>query len=152
MKNLALRSGAMLLAIWYCFSVIGFDVHTCKASSRSFVSVFANVSSCEDIHPDHACGKGHCCSSAHGCCDDETLSLKAESCCSDDYLSLSLTGTSNDSQRLLTYLQPESFIPSFLKNYLVSVSESVDHDKYSNHKSRLIVPGDFQSLLRIWRI
>lgn len=151
MKNLALRLGAMLLVIWYCFSVIGFDVHTCKASSRSFVSVFANVSSCEDIHPDHACGKGHCCSSAHGCCDDETLSLKAESCCSDDYLSLSLTGTSNDHQRLLQNIHLEAFTPSFMKEG-AALYVLENHKGYSDHKSRLIVPGDFQSLLRIWRI
>ena len=38
MKERLLRISALMLLIWYCFSVIGFNVHTCRASGDSFVT------------------------------------------------------------------------------------------------------------------
>ena len=97
MKDRILRFGALLLVLWYCFSVIGFGVHTCKASGRSFIATFVSGLSCEEIHPAHDC----CCHQyasdkyESACCsmDDHLPEYSAEDCCcSNDYHVLTITG------------------------------------------------------------
>ncbi len=92
MKNVIIKILAVLLTAWYSMSIIGFDVHTCSGSGRSFVVTFVEGLTCEDIHPEHTCGKTSCCSGNHeSCCNG--MSIKAHSCCSSDYQVLTLTGT-----------------------------------------------------------
>ena len=100
---------ALLLVIWYCMSIIGFDVHTCKGSGRTFVATFAEGMTCADIHPEHHCEKschGHsscchhestgchnsasCCNHTSDCSHGESFST--QDCCSDSYQSILLTG------------------------------------------------------------
>ena len=166
MKGRLLRFSALLLTIWYCFSVIGFGIHTCKASERSFVATFISGLTCADIHPEHKCDKGKCCSHAShdcseshchasGCCDDsmdDGISLHAPSCCSNDYLALVITGCETDNEERSGLIQSE---------FALSVIDVASDDFQSNislqknrHKPdsgpRLNV--DIQSFLNIWRI
>ncbi len=97
MKNVIIKILAVLLTVWYSMSVIGFDIHTCNASGRSFVVTFMEGLTCEDIHPEHACDQALCCTdkTASCCCGrhDTGCTIKAPSCCSNDYQVLDLTGT-----------------------------------------------------------
>lgn len=96
MIRLTTKIGAFVFLLWYCFSIIGFDIHTCRAEDQCFVTTFINGMECADVHPDH-----DCCHEHHGdcCCHHESKpvsSLDFHGCCSDDYMALSLTGVSVD--------------------------------------------------------
>lgn len=101
-NNVHIRVAASLMTLWYCISIIGFDVHTCSASGRSFIATFVEGLSCQDIHPEHDCDEGHCCGHSHcGCsgadCEDSAGTLvRPVSCCTDDYQVLTLTGAGQD--------------------------------------------------------
>lgn len=142
MKERIVRFGAMLLILWYCFSIMGFNVHTCNASGRSFVATFISGLSCEDIHPCHACDHDHC---GKGFKD---------SCCHDDHVVLTITGCSlEDNHRQHdSNIQSSPFacitaVPVLLRQVL----PSTDHI-FFKPVSWLIARGDRQSLLNIWRI
>ncbi len=156
MKGRVLRFSALLLVLWYCFSVIGFGIHTCKASDRSFVATFVGGLTCADIHPDHKCDKDHCCSHAsHDCCghsDKGRASIQTESCCSNDYHALVITGcTSDDEDR--DDIMSETVTFSAVKVVSTDFQSDIASYKY-RHKPdsgpRLNV--DIQSVLNIWRI
>lgn len=111
MKKLGTKILAALLVGWYLMGIIGFDIHTCNGSGRSFFVAFFEGMTCEDIHPEHACSPSSCCANehSHGCCghahgeaaagnhDDcqhcEGISITAASCCSNDYMALDVAGT-----------------------------------------------------------
>lgn len=94
MKGIATKVTALLLIVWYSMSIIGFDIHTCNGSGESFVVTFVEGLECEDIHPEHHCTKGSCCSHSHNGCEDTNQEcIKTRSCCSSDYQVLALTGT-----------------------------------------------------------
>ena len=101
MKGLIIKMFAALLIGWYMMSIIGFGVHTCSESGKSFVVAFYEEMTCGEIHPEHSCDEAACCADKHvchgDCCSHETghdvLSVKAKSCCSNDYQVLELTGT-----------------------------------------------------------
>lgn len=105
MKKVCTKIFAALLVVWYLVGIIGFDMHTCNGSGRSFVVAFFEGMSCEDIHPEHVCDEASCCAVEHEtcCCDhhhDSECSVSSKSCCSNDYLSLELAGTiSQDDHR-----------------------------------------------------
>ena len=50
MKNVLMKISAIALVIWYCLSIIGFDVHTCSETGDSFVHISFTSHSCHDIH------------------------------------------------------------------------------------------------------
>ena len=111
-KNVYMNVTAALLTLWYCMSIIGFDIHTCRESGRSFVATFVEGLTCQDIHPEHDCDAGHCCGvhveekcscghDHHGqegslCEDADGYVIKAPSCCTNDYQVLNLTGGGQD--------------------------------------------------------
>ena len=111
MKNVIIRILSLLVILCYSLSIIGFDVHTCKGSGRSFVVAFFEGMSCEDIHPEHECDHVSCCADHHddhsscACGHEEShgageVSVYESSCCSNDYHALQLTGTlSSDNGR-----------------------------------------------------
>ncbi len=96
-KNVIIKILAVLLTVWYSMSIIGFDVHTCSGTGRSFVVTFVKGLTCEDIHPEHTCDKASCCPNSHEsrCCSHahDGCSIKSKSCCSNDYQVLAITGT-----------------------------------------------------------
>ena len=166
MKDRVLRFSALLLVIWYCFSVIGFGIHTCKASERSFVATFISGLTCADIHPEHKCDKGHCCSHAsHECCEDhahdggccahsedDAMSLHSASCCSSDYLALVLTGGESVNEERSGPVQSE-FALSVIDVASDDFQSNIPLQKY-RHKpdSGPRLNADIQSLLGVWRI
>ena len=105
MKEIVTKIFAALLVVWYLVGIIGFDVHTCSGSGRSFVVAFFEEMTCEEIHPEHSCDPAACCADeheTHSCCchHHDGVSVSAKSCCSNDYLALEIAGTiSNDDHR-----------------------------------------------------
>ncbi len=95
MKNVIIKTLAVLLTVWYSMSVIGFDVHTCSDSGRSFIVTFLEGTACNEIHPDDSCDTSECHGNHEscGCSHAEGLYISAKSCCSNDYQALALTGT-----------------------------------------------------------
>ena len=85
--------------VWYSLGIIGFDVHTCNASERSFIATFVKGISCEDIHPGHGCGhEHHDCTCGHHH-SEETVVSYPQHCCTDDYQALAITGSTSDPSR-----------------------------------------------------
>lgn len=156
MKGLPVKITALLLMMWYSMSIIGFGVHTCSGSGESFVVTFVEGFDCEDIHPEHHCHKGSCCSHSHGCCEHENhVSIKAKSCCSSDYQVLTLTGTVSDEKNGTDDLGSVLYC-----NYICSNIFELDADMHgpqqiSHYLAEVSWPGrlhDIQSLLGVWRI
>lgn len=101
---------ALVLAI-YCTGLVGFDVHTCSRSGRSFVVSLLCGTSCEDIHP-ASCGHhshASCCSCAD--CADHGGSSYTDSCCSDSFHILELTGEDGSSSLRQTSLLSLQGVP-----------------------------------------
>ena len=65
MKEIVTKIFAALLVVWYLVGIIGFDVHTCSGSGRSFVVAFFEEMTCEEIHPEHSCDPAACCADEH---------------------------------------------------------------------------------------
>ena len=159
MKGLITKVFAALLVGWYVMSIIGFGVHTCQDSGKSFVVAFYEGATCEEIHPDHHCEPAACCGTAHhdshehGCCDGVTISSK--SCCSNDYQVLELTGIltsddnrSNDQQN--TWLCPCVDMLTCDAGYQTSWKTIIKyiHEPDSGHE----LLRDRQAVLSVWRI
>lgn len=154
MKDRILRFGALLLLIWYSLSIIGFDVHTCKASDRSFVATFLSGLACEDIHPEHDC----CDHEHHGCCchhDKNNFSaderFQKESCCTDDYLSLTITGDSSGEKFRTSVLSGPSICPVITRGGLRCLQTSGFKILFKPDPG-LIVFEDVLSFISFWRI
>ena len=94
MKNVITSFAALLLVIWYSLSVIGFDVHTCSSSGRTYIATVIGGTDCEDIHPEHHHKQCSCCrhheqeTESH---DDHKAESK-KSCCKDEWQMIELTG------------------------------------------------------------
>ena len=156
MRNMFMKISAMLLVVWYSVSIIGFAVHTCSGSGRTFVATVLTGLSCDDIHPEHHCSHSHCCSESDACCGNEDAqTVKKPACCTNDFHVLLLTGTSSeDGQRhfdedasagQIAYALPcvETF--AFL-------SEEISHKVIHIPDSGVFVPENVQSFFGIWRI
>lgn len=164
MKNAAFKIFSLLMILCYSLSIIGFDVHTCQGSGRSFVVSFLDGATCEDIHPEHECRHGACSGHQH---DDGCAGLHAEnichdaesidptSCCSDDYRSLQLTGTlSADNNRhydmACSGLAHDAGLSSVHDHGLTSFSKITKYGSSSG--SGYGIKRDVQSVFSIWRI
>lgn len=131
MKGLGIKICALLLGIWYCFSIIGFDIHTCSASGNVFISTFVDGLTCADIHPEEHCGPSchysheACCHNEHSCCGHDTdhdehaecagiSNPDSDGCCSDVYKMLVLSGCraeddSDDCELISAYYPVEMY-------------------------------------------
>lgn len=99
MKKILIKVAAVMALVWYSLGIIGFDVHTCNASGRSFIATFVEGISCEDIHPGHGCGhEHHDCTCGHHH-SEETVVSYPQHCCTDDYQALAITGSTSDPSR-----------------------------------------------------
>ena len=165
MKGIIIKVLAVVMTVWYSMSIIGFDVHTCSGSGRSFVSTFIEGLTCEEIHPEHSCSHASCCHAeheTHSCCNhhhhhhhDKELAFAASSCCSDDYQVLQLTGiVPSDDQRGNDFISFSGNyyaevcpvyvkVPSYIRTIIAYL-----HEPDSGHK----VSCDRQAALGIWRI
>lgn len=93
MKDLLTKCAAAVLVLWYSLSVIGFDVHTCSGSGRTFIATVISGTGCEDIHPEHNAPSCSCCQpesheDGRACGED----LRTKPCCTDDWQAIVLTG------------------------------------------------------------
>lgn len=158
MRNVAHKIFAVVLAVWYLMSIIGFGIHTCRGSQRSFVTTFVTGMTCEDIHPEHHCTCAHHSSEAgHDCCGHESdgQSVEASSCCTDDFKVLALTGILPASENDSSFFLQVDHVP-FHDVYMESCHHPLSDSEFHLIKrmpdSGLIQPGDVQSVLGIWRI
>lgn len=159
-RVIVMKISAVLLLIWYSMSIIGFDIHTCCGSGRSFVATFISGLSCDEIHPDHNCDHDHCesdmdCSDA--CCSHANVNctINPSSCCKDDFQVLDLTGTAaNESHRqynLLTFLYFHSELSQYVESAHIFWSGlQSSFSDYLNFKWILL--EDVLSVFSIWRI
>lgn len=152
------KYASALLVLWYSLSIIGFDVHSCRATGEVFVASLAGGVTCEDIHPEHSCkSHGGCCehhdhhqtpSEQAGCCVDK------EDCCSNDLQVLQLTGANlsengrfSDNAHDFQYifdvdLAMELSTPALQRSLL----------KYLEHSGSGVVMPDRQAFFSIWRV
>ena len=163
---------AALLVVWYCLSIIGFDVHTCMSSGEVFIATFADGVGCGDIHPEHHCCGTSCCQETHhhdhetsSCCSSEHHSEPAghrdfqavdtKSCCTNDYQMIALSGCriGNDSDEgfhfaklLLPYV---AYIPDF---NIASAKYHAWHISFFDPESGVTPPGDICATFGVWRI
>lgn len=164
-KDVLIKLAALLLTVWYSMSIIGFDVHTCSGSDRSFVAGILTGRSCEDIHPEHMCSPFACCADGHDhehvrtCCEDHSacafcdgVSIRAKSCCSNDYQVLSVAGTipsddqrNSDESGCFPVLVP--YAPNSLSSLDFNLSGSYVHEPGSG-----LCRSDRQAALSVWRI
>ena len=160
MKGVFLKYMSALLAVWYCVSIIGFDVHSCNITGNTFVSSLLSGTSCDDVHPEHDCG-GHssCCKShASSCCHSHKCNdIPSESetgdegCCSNDIEVLDSEGvqTQNDNN-----LQIGEYV---VLHYYACDQISCNYTSVNNIKSNKPDSGkwlepDTQAVLNVWRI
>lgn len=150
MRSMSMKISALALVLWYVICIIGFGVHTCGASQRSFLTSFVTGMTCEEVHSSdsHDCEGDHCCSHAH---EDE------EDCedCEDEYMNLEVTGTPQSSENdinvecqtipVLYGVPAVADICAPLLNLEILRIMSLPD-------SGLIASGDIQSVLGIWRI
>lgn len=169
MKGIMTKICAVLLAVWYCMSIIGFDVHTCNGTGRTFVATFAEGLTCADIHPEHHCAHGHCRAAGHTeCCHEDCCShtehacgheggseLNSPSCCSDSYQSILLTGfRTGDNHRHYDECHCGG-CPCVIQEYLCGLTPA-GHAASDMHfhipDPGYIVPCDVQVAFSVWRI
>ncbi len=159
---------AIMLTVWYSMSIVGFDIHTCSGSGRSFVVTFIKGLTCEDVHPEHSCNKASCCGGSHSAdlCSDchsdhsdcpfcDGMSVKAKSCCSNDYQSLDLTGipVSQDHEHF------DECVCGFCPCIGFSACGLPEHYNENNLTAYIMGPDsgvgsacERQAALRVWRI
>ena len=92
MKNVFTNVSAIVLVLWYSLSVIGFDVHTCSGSGKTFIATVISGTACEDIHPDHDRKECSCCHHKDTAHKQEDTTLSTKPCCTDDWQTIVLTG------------------------------------------------------------
>lgn len=160
MKERMLRLSSLLLVLWYCFSVVGFDIHTCKGSGKSFVSTFIGGTSCEDIHPEHKCDEAKCCAGSHksikDCCQGADTCgeyhIVPESCCSNDYLALTLTGGTSEERYRYDDTQVQIFYSVPSADNIPFIHPICNSDKLKIPDQRSVSRRDILSLNAVWRI
>lgn len=156
MKGIMMKICAVLLAVWYCMSIIGFDVHTCNGSGRTFVATFAEGLTCEDIHPEHHCTPGQCRTSHDaGCCHEGESELNSPSCCSDSYQSILLTGFRADDDHRHYDECHSGIIPCIISGHLCGLADrglAASHMSFHLPDIGDIVPCDRQVAFSVWRI
>lgn len=150
MKNVLLKYASSLLAVWYCLSIIGFDVHSCEATGDIFVNSVLTGTACGDIHPEHdCCGHGTCCGGHESsCCGGHQ---EDDDCCTNEIEVLDevvVTNADEDDHILL----PEALSCLFVENYydILVFSESIEFS-CGPDSGRVALP-DMQAVLNIWRI
>lgn len=161
MEKMSVKIVSLFVLLWYCASFIGFDVHTCSFSGRSFVSTLLSGYTCEDIHPEHSCSlHGHDCCHDHDChgheesCCNDGDSLEPSSCCQDNINILQLTGLNqNDNHRSYDGFAADVLCSASNVSYGIgSSSENNVSVRIPIPGSGLLVQGDAQAVLAVWRI
>lgn len=153
MKGLFLKYMSALLAVWYCVSIVGFDVHSCDATGNTFVSSLLSGTACEDIHPEHDCDCHSSCCKSHKCDHEIPSSAEKEDddCCSNEIEVLDSEGVQTQHEE---YLEMNDCIV-FQYNECVHCSRLHADAEYIvclQPDSGGILEPDIQAVLNIWRI
>ena len=148
MKNMSVKYMSALLAVWYCLSIIGFDVHSCNTTGSIFVNSVLSGITCGDIHPEHDCsGHGSCCKSK-SCCDH---SKAEDNCCTNEIEVL-------DCESVIVSDDDVCVLACCTLEYACSV---IEHSMLPDSRSAQVLyypdPGEYatpdhQAILSIWRI
>ena len=133
MRNMYMKFFAVLLAVWYLTSIIGFNVHICHASHH------------------HSHSESHHCECCHSESSESEVAFK---CCTDDYLVLTVTGvvSENENDHEVFHMIDCQLSDGYVAEAGRFLSE------YRIHKIRALPgsgqpkAGDLQSVLGIWRI
>lgn len=150
MKNMFLKYAAALLTVWYCMSIIGFDVHSCAKTGNTFVNSVLSGLSCEDVHPEHDCTcHGSCC---HSHKEQAPENVDNDSrCCTNNIEVLESEGVTSSQDDVLDLLCdsfPAQFIVNDYESLLLLGAEYI----FSDTGSWCVRKSDVQSVLNIWRI
>ena len=161
MKKVFLKYVAAFLTVWYCMSIIGFDVHSCTTTGNTFVNSVLTGLTCEDIHPEHDCaGHDSCCGShkSHSCscCHSHEVPAsenydKDSSCCTDSIEVLDCEGvtySNNEVIDLISACPSAHFTTVDYDSLLLAEAQYILFGPKSGH----IQDSDVQSVLNIWRI
>ena len=160
MKNIFTKLSAMLLAVWYSLSIIGFDVHTCNGSGKTYIATVVGGFSCEDIHPGHGVSEhshvpGECCCHSHESEFDGGLEITPLPCCSDDYHVIYLTGVRSDDESERTGTLNGEGQYCILNTHIENPKFNIFHSglrAFYKPRSGDPVPLDVQVAYNIWRI
>lgn len=155
MRDIIMKISALLLAVWYCISIVGFDLHVCHRTDRTYVSSFVDGGSCHDIHPEHCCSKGHCTAGSvdpHDHADGPVF--KSQSCCTDDYKVLTVACDFPDNG-IRSYVKVSESVVPFM-DLTGGISSMIQYPGMLyrpdiGHRS-IIVCADAQSAFSVWRI
>ena len=155
MKNVFLKYISALMAVWYCLSIIGFDVHSCASTGNTFIASVLAGTSCDDIHPEHDCSvhKPSCCCS-HGCHEEipSSENVKDDTCCCTNEIEvLQSEGVTVSNDDVYS-----SFCSAYAYSDVVGhydATPQVEMALNFRHPGpgNFIVP-DLQAVLSIWRI
>lgn len=155
MKSVYMKYLSVMMAVWYCLSIIGFDVHSCIKTGERFVTSAISGVECNDVHPEHSChDHDGCCAHHSESCHHEGESIEDSQCCTNDIHVLSVeTLTSSDNQRHYgewnsNHCPCGLHLMSSVSTHNRFMTVSYDH---LLPDSGLIVP-DMQVRLNIWRI
>lgn len=152
MKKILIKVAAVMALVWYSLGIIGFDVHTCNASGRSFIATFVKGTSCEDIHPDHGCGhEHHDCTCGHHH-SEETVVSYPQHCCTDDYQALAITGSTSDPSRESGDLSSLCFHCNADYIFAPAPNASVSLERVSLWLDSRFRISCSQALFSVWRI
>lgn len=175
MKKFLMNISAALLVVWYCMSIIGFDVHTCMSSGRTFIVTFAEGMACADVHPESHCCSSSCCSDSHdgahavlprcSCSSHhhedqeaghhESSTVDSQSCCSDEYQVILLSGCRMDNDSEDKFSLNRELCPCMSGipvSYLASASYHAGYIQYPEPDSGVIMPGDICVAFGVLRI
>lgn len=154
MRKVSVKIFSLFLVLWYCISIIGFDVHTCRASGHSFVSSSLVGYSCEDIHPEHSCSDhGHDCCHGHDGCSARDC-IHDGGCCENEFHMLTLTGLNQDEGHRHFDVCHCGLCPC-VENLVSDILPDLTMGgmlRISGPGSGLIVPENAQAVFGIWRI
>ena len=148
MKNMFLKYASALLTVWYCMSIIGFDVHSCNTTGNIFVNSVLSGITCGDVHPEHDCSVHASCCKSNNCCDH---SKADDGCCTNEIEVLDCEGvvtSDNDVCSFVSYAIESLDLNIGLSMLPVSIESPVLYypDPWE-HAS-----PDQQAVLSIWRI
>ena len=155
MKKVLVKISALVLVIWYSFSVIGFDVHTCSGSGQTFIATVISGTDCEDIHPDHSKSPCRCCHHNEDETHSEEDGISTRPCCSDDWQMIVLTGVRASEGHGHLDEGHCGLCPCILGLHAEIIHSNIDvYGLRALYKpdSGDIVPLDMQRIYNIWRI
>ena len=159
MKKLLMNISAALLVVWYCMSIIGFDVHTCISSGDTFIATFADGLECADVHPEHHCCGASCCSASHHESPaeehDAPQAISSPSCCSNDYQAIVLSGCRSDNGSEDKHSFVKAFCPCVTDipvSYIASARHHAEQTQFLEHDSGVLWPSDLLVTFGVWRI